>query len=179
MHFFFSLLPGPDRVLKLSVAAQVVPLPLEADGSPPSLLTHQPVHARYAAGIVPPDCFGRQHFHTGAVYICQSKRGPRTSRSALTATAFRVSAPEVIGPDHCFRSTVTTAQPGRPFSHILRRGKYGKPAIPLACQIHFFPRMTHTQTSPPYSRVRIVLLYLPSVCCTLHGIENGADCTYS
>ena len=72
VQVLFRPFPGLDSILKPAIAAQVVPLPFEADGRTPALLGAPPVHPRHAAGVVFPHSFRRQHFHAGAIDVGQS-----------------------------------------------------------------------------------------------------------
>ena len=89
------MLAGPDCVLKLPIAAQIVSPPLKADGCPPSALALPPVYAGDAAGIVAPYGFGPQHLYAGAVHVGQ----PSKCASAGTAAAGGMAAAEAAGLD--------------------------------------------------------------------------------
>ena len=138
MEAFLPALAGLDSVLEAGIAAQIVPLALEADGRPPTLLGSPPVHAGHAAGVVFPHRFGPEHLHAGAVHVSQ---GGEAHAGALAAAAGGVAAAQAVGADDGFLSAVAAAQPGGARADVLRRGQDGKLAVALACQLQFFPGM--------------------------------------
>ena len=153
MQVLFCQLPGLHRVLEPPVAAQGIPLALEADSRPPRAFGDFPVHAGDAAGVVFPHGLGPQHFHAGPVHIGQGGEA-----RVLAAAAGAAAAAQVVGLRHHLSSAVAPAQPGRPPPDVLRRPDHGQLAEPLPCQVQLFPGVSHIVR--PLSVDKIYLLSL-------------------
>ena len=132
--------PGLDGILKAGIAAQVVPLPLEADGGPPALLGPPPVHPGDAAGVVFPHGFGPEHFHAGAVDVGQ---GHEASPRDPTAAAGGVAVAQAVGLDVRLVSAVAAAVPGGALADVFRWGQDGQRTVALAREVQLFPRVAH------------------------------------
>ena len=132
MELFLPTLPGLDGILEAGIAAQVIPLALEADGGPPALLGAPPFHPGDTAGVVLPQGFGPEHFHAGAVDVGQ---GGEAGAGALAATAGGVAAAQAGSLDHGLLSTIAAAAPGGAFADVFRRGQDGEVAVALTSEI--------------------------------------------
>ena len=126
MQILLRQLSGLHCILEPLVAAQGVPFALEADGGPPCAFADFPVHAGYAAGVVPAHSLGLQHLHAGSVHI-----GQCGEPGIFAAAAAAFAAAEMVRLDHGFPAAVAPAEPCGPPPDVFCGPERGEAAEPL------------------------------------------------
>ena len=126
MQILLRQLSGLHCILEPLVAAQGVPFALEADGGPPCAFADFPVHAGYAAGVVPAHSLGLQHLHAGSVHI-----GQCGEPGIFAAAAAAFAAAEMVSLDHGFPAAVAPAEPCGPPPDVFCGPERGEAAEPL------------------------------------------------